>query len=416
MTEVDTSFYQLGGLQDIHPVDKQEAIVVEMRPATVNVPQVNGIPVGVLAEQSRNVKMIQLELADTDDLLFPNFNYEHPETDPNFAAYCAALDDRGVHIEPLHVLPINKIVSLQGQDLPKFAVYDDPIQFVAMQTIGRAEAAIIIESGRHPGELLIQALSRTQHQYKPSVLDQCDVAAKLDSYGYDQRFIATHMAKDSDTSARIDQATISRMIAVSHLPPEVRAEIAPKRLTRSHAELLATKRLAANPEAQIQLAKWTLQGAGKSVKDLEAAIALCFPEAGKPAGHIEVHTNGSIEVVDDTFAVALMSDKQRLKPTVYPVMTPFQRDEILQTAQSTYHSVRVRLADDGNICAVGPSLTGLANWVRGALKREEIPFHEIEAMTYALNEALRNAARQQELLQRNGTIAAVSEKTTIVEE
>src|SRR6185437_14185555 len=120
----------------------------------------------------------------------------------------------------------------------------DPIQFVAMQHNRRGEAKIIIELGVHPGALLMQALSRTQHLYRPTVLDLCDVASRLAGYGYDQDLIAVHMAKDSDTSTRVDQGTVSRMIAIAKLPDEVRQMmvLGKKSLTRSHAELIAVDR------------------------------------------------------------------------------------------------------------------------------------------------------------------------------
>lgn len=414
-TALSDAFWDLGNLAEVSVGFRAGEVAVALAPATVDVPQVHGTPVGELAEQSRRIKMVQLELADHADLLYPNFEYDHPDTDPSFPAYCQALEQLGVHIPPLHVLPINKIVTFQGQELPMFAVYDDPIQFVAMQQNRRGEAAVIIELGRHPGELLMQALSRTQHLYRPTVLDLCDVAARLAGYGYEQDLIAIQMAKDSDTGARLDQATISRMIAVSCLPEPIRQMLRVKQISRSHAELLAVDRLKPLTEPQTHLAQWVAQPPKKTVKELEEAINMCFPKAGKPQGHMEVHANGSVEIIDDHQAIVLASDKTRVLPTLYPTMTFTNAGEITRVAREAYRGARVALDAEGEVCVDPSSFAGMLGWARNAAKRQDVPLHEAEVMAYAWIEALRQDAARQKLLMRDGTIAPTIPKVTVVE-
>jgi hypothetical protein len=413
------SFYDLGNMADVGVGMREAQVIVEMTPATVPIPQVQGVPVGEIASQSRWVKMIQLELADRHDLLYPNFNYDQPLTDPNFEAYCNALQNRGDKTEPLHVLPISKIVRFQGRDLPMFAVYDDPIQFIAMQLSASSRAKIIIELDMHPGELLLQALSRTQHLYRPTVLDLCDVAARLESYGYSQEAIATHLAKDSDTGSSISQGAVSRMIGVSRLPEEVRVLMLlpkPNYLTRSHAELLIVGKLASLPQQQINLARWVLQPPTHRVNELKSAIDLCFPDTGKPQGHIEVHANGSIEIIDDHLSIALTSDRRKPPMTSYPAMTPIQPMEITRTIQTVHGGARVVVAQNGDIGVDPTSFNSLMAWMKNAPKQEAAPsLHDTEVMVYAWIEALRANARDQKLLTQSGKIAPIVPKTTIVE-
>jgi hypothetical protein len=409
------AFWNLGNLAETSVGFRASEVAVGMAPATVNIPQVRGVPVGELDEQSRRIKMVQLELADRADLLYPNFDYDHPETDPGFPAYCQALEQLGARLPPLHVLPIPKVVTFQGQELPMFAVYDDPIQFAAMQQNRRGEAAVIIELGRHPGELLMQALSRTQHLYRPTALDLCDVAARLASYGYEQDLIAVQMAKDSDTGNRLDQATISRMIAVSRLPARVRRMVGAKLISRSHAELLAVDRLALLSERQEQLANWAAQPPKKTVKELEEAINLCFPKAGKAQGHIEVRANGSVDIIDDQAALQLVSDRRKIASTAYPTMTFTQAAEITRVARDAYRNARVTVDPDGEVCVDPASFGSVAGWMRQAAKRQDVTLHEAEVMAYAWIEALRQDAARQKLLARDGTIAPTLPKVTIVE-
>ncbi len=412
-------FWDLGDLADVSVGFHDAAIAVEMVPATINVPQVRGMPVGDLADQTRVIKMIQLELADVSDLLYPNFNYDQPETDPNFAAYCEAIEQRGTRLDPLHVLPINKVVTFQGQELPMFAVYDDPIQFVAMRHNRRGEAKIIIELGVHPGALLMQALSRTQHLYRPSVLDLCDVASRLAGYGYDQDLIAVHMAKDSDTNTRVKQGTVSRMIAVAKLPHEVRQMMVMgnRSLTRSHAELLAVDRFMPYPDQQITLARWVMQPPQQTVKDLEVAINLCYPKVGKALGHFEIHKNGFIELIDDNVALELVSDQRKPVAATYPLMTELaQPGEIVAAARTTYKGARVESDEAGHVYVAPTSFSGIEAWAREAKRRDEpVSIHEAEVMVYAWLEALRTDAQRKNLLTRGGRIPCPALTTTIVD-
>ncbi len=410
--EVESDFWSLKGFDNAQ---------IEVRPATVaitsvqeniTVPAVKGVPVGSLVTQTRRVKMIQLVLADRADLLYPNFPYDNPENDINFDAYWKSIENRGAHIEPLHVLSVQGVVNFGGDELPVFAVYDDPIQFTAMLHIGHAEADIIIETQLHPRDLLLQALSRTQHTHTPSLIDLCDVAKRLSEYGYSQEDIALHMLQDSPNSFRLDRTAISRMIAMTDLPDGVRAEMnKPNGLKRSHAELLIVGRIMSNPTAQTQLAKWVVDQR-KTVRDLENAINLCFPKTGEPSGHIEVYENGSIEIIDDNQAISL-ANEQRIKTVTYPTMTTTAAFEIQRAQQ--IHKVLLAV-DNGEVYAEPSSLAQMRKWIQEVSKSDKVPLHDIEVITYGFLYALHEAAKEQNLLARDGTIAPVKPKVTIVEQ
>lgn len=420
MSRLDNRFDEfaggLAGSQGITIAQGERALTTaDLR---VSVLHVDGMPAGRVAGVTFEVRIQQLELAPSGDLLYSQFELHGPSdnSDPQVALYARTIESLGDLAPALWVLPTNRVITIAGERLPMYRVYHDPYVYEALLHLKRGKARVEIPAVKNPGEILLMALSRQQHTREPSVLEKGDAARRLqETYGYDYDVIALHLARDSESGEAPSVSYISQLIGVSKLHAVVRDLLHRKLITFSHARALLRVRL--DETLCAQLATWVCQdGARRTVRALDDLITDLAPGAGlQPLAHlVERGETVVVERQNQEQGQGQGQGSLRLAGGGRngEDFTGYERVMAARPAQIRREMARfsesitiIAHADPGRVAVTAASFAPLRDWL--ATRRGLATVRETEAVLLAFLESVRRSAGNAGLLGEHGALAAV---------
>ncbi len=393
-----------GGITRPEIAIREEPHRLSREEVMATVPHVDGRPVGPVVSASFEVKIQQLELAPAGDLLYSQFRLHDPtdNSDPQVAFYAKTIDSMGDMVPPLYVLPTDRTITVNGERLPMYRVYHDPYVYEALMVLRRAKVRVEVPDVPHPGAILLMALSRQQHTRKPSILEKCDAARRLEeTYGYDQDIIALHLANDSETGEAPSQGYVSQLVNVSKLPDEVRDVLHRGLITFTHARTLL--RVRQDETLCIQLANWVCQDGRKTVRMLEDLINDLVPGRGiKPLVRLE---DRNVQIVVDRERSIQSVPSQAERPfTTYDGRMAVKPGTI-RKEMARYSVQVVPHPNPDRVAVTADSFEGLRAWVIS--RRGDTTIKETEAVLLAFLEAVRMEAAQAGMLNDKGALSPV---------
>lgn len=397
-----------GGILRPEVVILREPHKLGVAETTVAVPHIDGRPIGPVVGTISEVRVQQLELAPSSELLYSQFVLHdmNDNTDPQVALYAKAVASMGDMVPTLYVLPLDRTITVNGERLPMYQVYHDPYVFEALLFLKRARVRVEVPAVEHPGEILLMALSRQQHTRELSILEKADTARRLqETYGYDYDIIALHIAGDNEMGEAPSHGYVSQLINVSKLPAPVRGLLHRKLLTFTHARTLL--RLRTDETLCIHLAQWVCQdGARKTVKALDDLINDLAPGPGlKPLAQLE-ERNGQIVVQRrQTGSIRFVNPPPAARAFATYDRTMAAKPAAIRKEMSRFEVQLVTDPDPGAIAVTPESYEGLRSWVVN--RRSSTTVRETEAVLLGFLEAIRNEAALAGIVNAQGALAPV---------
>lgn len=363
---------------------------------SVNVPCVNGKPIGTWRNGALWVPMAQLRLAPAEDLLCSL--YQPGDADPEFERRLEAMKALGEGVPALPIALSNQAIVIRGDEVPLFLVLDRPEIYHALLALRESEAKVEFIQSPRKGSVLLRSLSdRGPLRVDPSILETCRAVKRLRELGFTFPEIASHMARNSEDHTRPSESTLHTYVDVASLPEALQEKLHRGVILWTHAKSIAGKFLG-DDVICVRLGMLASQGSQITTRDLDKVIARIennFSTLAEENGVIVEIPNGGLHLMPPPPPAPKGAEVNTYQGTmgVKPIL--------IQQAAANYR-IKVVAAER----AVAPtSLDGIKGYLNAI--RSNTPIAEIEVQCLGFLQAIREEGQRQGIVNAQGIVAQV---------